>query len=65
LVHIREIRASRSRRSATFARMEGQIAIGAILQRFPSLHLDADPGSLLWRRGIFLRGLQRLLLVVE
>jgi cytochrome P450 len=45
--------------------MEGQIAIGTILQRFPSLDLDADPGSLRWRRGIYLCGLQRLLLVVE
>ena len=50
---------------APLARMEGQIAIGTILQRFPSLHLDADPGSLRWRRGIYLCGLQRLPLVVE
>ena len=50
---------------APLARMEGQIAIGTILQRFPSLDLDADPGSLRWRRGIYLCGLQRLPLVVE
>jgi cytochrome P450 len=50
---------------APLARMEGQIAISALLQRFPSLHLEADPGSLRWRRGIFLRGLQRLPLVLE
>jgi len=50
---------------APLARMEGQIAISALLQRFPSLHLDAEPGSLRWRREIFLRGLQRLPLVSE
>jgi cytochrome P450 len=50
---------------APLARMEGQIAISALLQRFPSLHLDVDPGSLHWRRGIFLRGLQRLPLAIE
>jgi cytochrome P450 PksS len=50
---------------APLARMEGRIAISALLQRFPSLRLDIDPGSLRWRRGIFLRGLQRLPLVLE
>jgi cytochrome P450 PksS len=50
---------------APLARIEGQIAISALLKRFPSLHLDVDPASLHWRRGIFLRGLQRLPLVIE
>ena len=50
---------------ALLARIEGQIAISALLKRFPSLHLDVDPASLYWRRGIFLRGLQRLPLVIE
>jgi cytochrome P450 len=50
---------------APLARMEGQIAISALLQRFPNLRLDIDPGSLRWRRGIFLRGLHRLPLVLE
>jgi cytochrome P450 len=45
---------------APLARMEGQIAITALLQRFPDVRLDAEPGSLRWRRGLFLRGLQRL-----
>jgi cytochrome P450 len=45
--------------------MEGRIAISALLQRFPSLDLGVDSGSLRWRRGIFLRGLQRLPLVLE
>ena len=50
---------------APLARMEGQIAISALLRRFPNLHLDMDPGSLRWRRGNLLRGLQRLSLVLE
>jgi cytochrome P450 len=45
---------------APLARMEGQIAITALLQRFPDVRLDAESGSLRWRRGLFLRGLQRL-----
>src|SRR5215208_104505 len=50
---------------APLARMEGQIAISALLKRFPTLHLDVDPASLHWRRGLFLRGLQKLPLVIE
>jgi cytochrome P450 len=50
---------------APLARMEGQIAISALLKRFPSLHLDVDPASLHWRRGLFLRGVRRLPLVLE
>jgi cytochrome P450 PksS len=45
---------------APLARMEGQIAITALLHRFPNLHLAADPESLRWNRGLFLRGLQKL-----
>ena len=45
---------------APLARMEGQIAITALLQRFPDLRLAAEPESLRWRRGLFLRGLEKL-----
>jgi len=45
---------------APLARMEGQIAITALLQRFPDLRLTAEPESLRWRRGLFLRGLEQL-----
>ena len=45
---------------APLARMEGQIAITQLLQRFPALHLAVSPESLHWRRGLFLRGLERL-----
>jgi cytochrome P450 len=37
----------------------------ALLKRFPGIHLEVDPRSLRWRRGIFWRGLQRLPLVLE
>src|SRR5215212_3243040 len=45
---------------APLARMEGRIAITALLQRFPDLRLAADPESLRWHRGLFLRGLKKL-----
>jgi cytochrome P450 len=45
---------------APLARMEGQTAITALLQRFPDLRLAAEPESLRWRRGLFLRGLEKL-----
>jgi cytochrome P450 PksS len=50
---------------APLARMEGQIAITALLQRFPDLRLTVDPDSLSWRRGLFLRGLEKLPLEIE
>ena len=47
---------------APLARMEGQIAISAFLRRFPGARLAVAPGTMRWRRGLFLRGLQRLTL---
>ena len=49
---------------APLARMEGQIAISAFLRHFPEARLAVAPESLRWRRGVFLRGLQRLPLVL-
>ena len=49
---------------APLARMEGQIAISAFLRRFPEVRLAVAPQSLRWHRGVFLRGLQRLPLVL-
>jgi cytochrome P450 len=49
---------------APLARMEGQIAIGALLRRFPEARLAVAPEKLRWRRGLFLRGLERLPLVL-
>ena len=49
---------------APLARMEGQIAMRALLQRFPRARLAVTPDTLRWRRGLFLRGLKRLPLVL-
>jgi cytochrome P450 len=49
---------------APLARMEGQIAISALLRRFPNARLAAASETLRWRRGPFLRGLRRLPLVL-
>ncbi len=50
---------------APLARMEGQIAISAFLRRFPKARLAVAPELLRWRRGLFLRGLQRLPLALQ
>src|SRR5919112_1430308 len=49
---------------APLARMEGQIAISAFLRHFSEARLAVAPESLRWRRGLFLRGLKRLPLVL-
>jgi cytochrome P450 len=49
---------------APLARMEGQIAMTALLRRFPGARLAMAPESLHWRRGLFLRGLEKLPLVL-
>jgi len=45
---------------APLARMEGQIAIGGLLDRFPALALAVDPAELRWRNSTLLRGLESL-----
>ena len=45
---------------APLARMEGRIALGALIQRLPSLSLAAPPESLRWRRALSLRSLESL-----
>jgi cytochrome P450 PksS len=49
---------------APLARMEGQVALAALLRRFPGARLALAPESLHWRRGLFLRGLERLPLIL-
>lgn len=44
---------------ARLAKIEGEVVIGALLRRFPSLRLAAEPQDLPWRPG-FLRGLIEL-----
>jgi cytochrome P450 len=41
---------------AQLARLEGELAIGAMLRRFPDLTLAAPPESIPWRVGLFVHG---------
>jgi vitamin D3 1,25-hydroxylase len=45
---------------AQLARIEGQVAIGTLLQRRPGLALAVDPQELVHRRSTLIRGLQEL-----
>jgi cytochrome P450 PksS len=45
---------------APLARLEGQIAIDKLLNRFPDLQLAVPSSSLTWRRGMVLRGMVSL-----
>jgi cytochrome P450 PksS len=45
---------------APLARLEGQIAIGTLVQRFPDLRLTVPTDELRWRPGIVMRGLAHL-----
>jgi len=45
---------------APLARLEGEIAFGALLSRFPSLSLAADPATLRWRRSSLIHGPETL-----
>jgi cytochrome P450 len=45
---------------APLARLEGQIAIGRLLDRFPDLALATAPATLRWRNTTLLRGLESL-----
>jgi cytochrome P450 len=50
---------------AALARMEGQLALGSLLRRFPRLRLAGDPADLHWGHGdgLVLRGLSELLVL--
>jgi cytochrome P450 len=45
---------------APLARLEGQIAIKGLLERFPDLALATDPAELRWRDSLLFRGLENL-----
>jgi cytochrome P450 len=45
---------------APLARLEGQIAIGELITRFPDITLDADPRTLRWRPSTLMHGLEFL-----
>ena len=45
---------------APLARLEGEIAFGALLSRFPGLSLAVDPAALRWRPSSLIHGLETL-----
>lgn len=45
---------------APLARLEGELALGMLLERFPKLRLAAAARELTWRPGFLIRGLDRL-----
>jgi cytochrome P450 len=45
---------------APLARIEGQLAVAALLQAFPDMTLTADPGELAWHGTMLSRGLLEL-----
>jgi len=45
---------------AALARMEGEVALGALLARFPALSLAVPPQELRWRRVSLMNGLESL-----
>jgi cytochrome P450 PksS len=45
---------------APLARLEGRVAIGSLIRRFPDLRLDMAPEQLRWRASVSLRGLVSL-----
>ena len=45
---------------APLARLEGEVAFGALLSRFPSLALGADASALRWRPSSLIHGLETL-----
>jgi len=50
---------------APLARLEGQIALTTLFRRFPDLRLAKAAETLRWRRGLLLRGLEQLPVVLE
>ncbi|TCO56639.1 cytochrome P450 family protein [Actinocrispum wychmicini] len=45
---------------APLARLEGQLAIGKLINRFPGLALAADPAAMRWRFSTLMHGLEAL-----
>jgi cytochrome P450 len=50
---------------APLARLEGRIAIDALVRHFPDLALAIDPATLEWTPDLFLRGVRRLPLLTR
>jgi cytochrome P450 PksS len=50
---------------AALARLEGQIAIGSLIRQAPGLRLAVPADRLVWRKGLVLRGLEQLPVILE
>jgi cytochrome P450 len=50
---------------APLARLEGQIAIGRLLARYPNLTLSGPPGDLYWRGSLLVRSLSSLPVIIS
>jgi cytochrome P450 PksS len=50
---------------AALARLEGQVAVQALLRRAPALRLAVAPDRLRWRGGLVVRGLEALPVAVD
>lgn len=50
---------------APLARLEGQIALGTLFRRLPTLRLAVDPTTLIWRRSLLIRGLSHFPVVFQ
>jgi cytochrome P450 len=50
---------------ASLARLEGRIALGTLLTRFPRLRLAVPAGQLTWRPGMVMNGLDTLPVILR
>jgi cytochrome P450 len=50
---------------APLARLEGRIALGSLLARFPRLRLAVPPEELTWRPGVLMHSLAALPVTLE
>ncbi|MBZ5202421.1 cytochrome P450 [Planomicrobium chinense] len=50
---------------APLARLEGEIAISSLLERFPKMKLAVDESELAWRPGMIVRGVKEIPLIIE
>lgn len=50
---------------APLARLEGEIAIRSLIQRFPKMKLAVDKNELEWRPGMIVRGVKEIPLIIK
>jgi cytochrome P450 len=50
---------------AALARLEGEIGIGRLLERFPDMALAVEPSGLRWRNSVLFRGLETVPLTLS